>query len=163
MRCGKSYSTNSTRSPKVYQSGFPVFILLIGLPEERDSLVALEPSLSRIFRIVEIGKLANKEVELFLSDAFEKVGKTVEHEAMELMVQYSSGLHIFMHEIGDATYWRDVDGVIDIQDAYSGIIAAAIIINKKYSDPGVSKMIRSRDYATLVRKLGEIPINQKER
>ncbi len=144
-----------------YQSGFPVFIMPIGLPEERDSLVALEPSLSRIFRIVEIGKLANEEVELFLSNAFQKVGMTVEPGAMDLMVQYSRGLPIFMHEIGDATYWRDKDGVIDTQDAHGGIMAASIIIGKKFNYPGVTKMIRGRDYASLVRKLGTIPVYEK--
>lgn len=145
-----------------YQTSFPVFIMLIGLPEERESLVALEPSLSRIFRIVEIEKLANEEVAFFLSDAFEKVGMTIEPAAMELMVRYSNGLPIFMHEIGDATYWRDEDGVIDSQDAYRGIITAAIIIGKKYNYPGVREMIASRDYASLVRRLGEIPIYGKD-
>ncbi len=141
-----------------YQGFFPVLIMPIGLPEERDSLSALEPSLSRVFRIVEVGKLSNDEVAVFLADAFEKSGVSVEPEAMKLMVQYSNGFPMFMHEIGDAIYLCDEDGVIDRHDAYRGIMSAATIIGNKYNDPGASQKVRRRDYESLVKQLGQIPI-----
>jgi hypothetical protein len=137
---------------------FPVLIMLIGLPEKRDSLSKLQPSLMRIFRVVQIEKLSAEEVEDFLSKAFENVEIEVKSAAMELMVRFSSGLPLLMHEIGDATFWGDTDGVIDTEDALEGILTAAEKVGKKYLDPKVYRAIRSEPYRSILRKLGEIPI-----
>jgi len=140
---------------------FPVFIMLTGLPEKRDILSIRQPSLMRIFRVVDIEKLSDEEVEGFLSTAFEKVGTKVEPEAMELMVRFSSGLPLLMHEIGDATFWADDDTVIDKDDAFAGISNAAEAVGKKYLDPKVYRGIRSERYMSILRKLGETgPISQ---
>jgi hypothetical protein len=76
---------------------------------------------------------------------------------MEHMVQFSSGLPILMHEIGDAIFWIDTDGVIDERDALPGIIEAAERIGKKYLDPKVYNALRSKRYRAILRKLGEPP------
>lgn len=73
------------------------------------------------------------------------------------MVQYSSGLPILMHEIGDAIFWRNTGGKIDEDDAILGIIEAAERIGKKYLDPKVYNALRSKSYRTILRKLGELP------
>ncbi|MFQ6072556.1 MAG: AAA family ATPase [Methanosarcinales archaeon] len=139
---------------------FPVFIMLIGLPEKRDILSNLQPSLMRIFRVVGIEKLSDKEVENFLSMAFEKADMEVESDAMELMVRFSSGLPLLMHEIGDATFWTDADGVIDKKDAVQGILTAAGKVGEKYLDPKVYRAILSPRYRSILRKLGEIRISR---
>lgn len=133
---------------------FPVFIMLIGLPEKRDKLSKLQPSLMRIFSVVEIEKLSDEEVEDFLTKAFEKADMKVESGAMELMVHYSSGLPILMHEIGDATFWIDEDGIIDKKDAIMGVLAATEKVGQKYLDPKVYRAIRSERYRSILRKLG---------
>lgn len=138
-----------------HYENFPVFIMLTGLPEKRDILSSFQPSLMRIFRVVEIEKLSNEEVESFLSTAFEKADITVEPEAMKLMVQFSSGLPLLMHEIGDATFWADQDSEIDEDDAFKGIVSAADAVGKKYLDPKVYRAIRSERYRSILRKLGE--------
>jgi len=108
-----------------HYENFPVFMMLIGLPEKRNKLFNLQPSLVRIFRrVIEIKKLTDKEVEDFLSKAFGKVNIKIEPDAMKLMVVYSSGLPILMHKIGDATFWIDTDGIIDKKDATNGILVA---------------------------------------
>lgn len=139
---------------------FPVFIMLIGLPEKRDHLSEIQPSLMRIFRVVEIEKLSNEEVGTFLSTAFTKAGLEVKAEAKELMVKYSSGLPLLMHEIGDATFWEDRDGTVDKEDAIKGILTAAEKVGQKYLDPKVYRAIRSERYRSILRKLGEIPISR---
>jgi AAA+ ATPase superfamily predicted ATPase len=139
---------------------FPVFIMLIGLPEKRDVLSNLQPSLMRIFRVIGIDKLSNKEVEGFLSKAFQQAGMKVRPEAMKAMVNYSSGLPLLMHEIGDSTFWADTDGIIDKQDAGRGIMTAAGKIGEKYLDPKVYRAIRSQRYRSILRKLGLIPISR---
>ena len=139
---------------------FPVFIMLIGLPEKRDTLSRLQPSLMRIFRVVEIEKLSDKEVKDFLSIAFEKVGIKVEPDAMELMVRFSSGLPLLMHEIGDATFWIDTDGVINEKDAIAGVLKAAENVGQKYLDPKVYRAVRSPRYRSILRKLGKRPLSR---
>lgn len=134
---------------------FPVFMMLIGLPEKRDVLSRFQPSLMRIFRVVEIGKLSNEEVKDFLSKAFKKVDIKVEPEAMKCMVHFSSGLPLLMHEIGDATFWIDTDGVISEKDAIAGVVKAAENVGQKYLDPKVYRAIRSPRYRSILRKLGK--------
>lgn len=141
---------------------FPVFIMLVGLPEQRDTLSTLQPSLMRIFRVAEIERLSNEEVRDFISQAFEKTNVKVEDEAMEYMVDYSSGLPIMMHEIGDATFRIDTDGVLDEDDAIRGILVAAEKVGQKYLTPQVYRAIRSERYKAILRKFGkrERPISR---
>ena len=137
---------------------YPVFIMLTGLPEKRDALIACQPSIARIFKIAEINKLSDDEVKTFMHMAFEKANIKVESEAMDLMVQYSSGLPILMHEIGDATFWIDSDGIIDVDDALNGVFAAAEQVGKKYLDPKVYRAVRSERYRSILRRFGELQI-----
>jgi len=134
---------------------FPVLIMLTGLPEKRDTLSTLQPSLMRIFRVVGIEKLSDEDVDGFLSQAFERANIKVEPEAMEVMVRFSSGLPLLMQEIGDAAFWEDDDNVIDEDDAVEGIFTAAEAVGKKYLDPQVYRAIRSERYRSILRKLGE--------
>lgn len=133
---------------------FPVIIMLVGLPEKRDILSNVQPSLMRIFRVVEIDRLSDGEVEEFLSEAFTKANIEVKHDAMRWMVDYSSGLPILMHEIGDATFWTDTDSVISEDDAVVGVLTAAENVGRKYLDPKVYRAIRSQRYRAILRKFG---------
>jgi len=139
---------------------FPVFTMLIGLPEKRDCLSSLQPSLMRIFRIVEIEKLSDSEVEQFISQAFTQANIKIEPVAIDLMVRYTSGLPLLMHEIGDATFWLDNDGLINNDDASHGILIAAEKVGEKYLDPKVYRAIKSTRYRSILRKLGEEPISR---
>ena len=139
---------------------FPVFIMPIGLPERRDALSSLQPSLMRVFRVVQIEKLIDDEVKSFLSKAFDKAGRKVKAKAMDLMVKYSSGLPILMHEIGDATFWGDEDGTISEEDAISGILAAAEVIGRKYLDPKLYRTVRSERYRSILRKFADLPVSR---
>ena len=128
-----------------------------GLPEKRDALAALQPSLMRVFRVVEIERLSDEEVRDFFARAFEEVGRQVEPEALSLLVQYSSGLPIIMQEIGDATYWVDEDQVVDRTDASLGLIKAAGNVGNKYLDPKVYRAVRSQRYRSIIRKIARDP------
>jgi hypothetical protein len=136
---------------------FPICIMLIGLPEFRDNLSKNQPSLMRVFRVVEIEKLQDQEVRDFFERAFKKVNIQVEEQAMKIMVKYSSGLPTIMHEIGDAIFWVDTDGIVKGDDVAKGVIIAAGNIGKKYLDPLVYRAIRSEKYRSILRKLGESP------
>jgi len=133
----------------------PVLLTLVSVPGGRDKLTDIQPSLMRIFRVLSIDKLSDDEVREFFFKAFGEVGTEVDDEAMKLMVKYSSGLPILMHEIGDAAFYIDEDSNIDLRDAQRGIIDAAERIGVKYLDPKVYRAIRSERYKSILRKLGE--------
>ncbi len=138
-----------------HQLDFPVFMMLIGLPEIRDMLSVHQPSLSRIFRVIEIEKLDNNEVLEFFKKAFNSVEIKVEKEALQIMVRFSNGLPILLHEIGDAVFWNVTDDIVTEKIAVQGVLEAADRIGKKYLDPKVYRAIRSERYRSILRKIGE--------
>jgi hypothetical protein len=139
----------------VSASQFPVFFLLIGLPEKRNQLFAQQPSLMRIFQILEIERLSDEEIRNFFIQAFGDANMTVENKALEMMVEFSSGLPVLMHEIGDAVFWADSDGNIDQKDVAEGIAEAANRIGRKYLDPTFFNAVRSPRYKAIIRTIGK--------
>ncbi len=133
---------------------YPVLIMLSGIPERRDQLARHEPSLLRIFRLIELDRLTDGEVSDFLGRAFGQVSIPVLQDAMDVMVHYSSGLPVMMQEIGDATFWLDSDGEISELDARSGVIESAFRVGRKYLEPSVFRTLRSPRYHAIVEKLG---------
>ena len=132
---------------------YPALIMICGVPERRFQLVAHQPSIARIFRVLELERLSDEEVEDFFIRAFESVDVSVEDDAMQLMVEYSSGLPIMMQEIGDATYWINASESVDWNSAASGIGLAAINVGHKYLHPSVYNDLRSQRYQTIIRKI----------
>ena len=62
-----------------------------------------------------------------------------------------------MHEIGDAVYWADTDGVVNTDDAAAGILEAAEEVGRKYLDPTVYRSIRSPRYRAILDKIADRP------
>jgi len=149
----------------------PVLFILCGLPERRDSLARLQPSLMRIFHPVEVERLSDEEIEQFLSRAFSNAGMQVLGQVdtessglapSEIMSYYCSGLPSLMHEVGDAVYWTDSDGVVDAKDAFAGVKRAAEEVGRKYLDPIVYRAIRSPRYRAILAKIAK-PFNEEFR
>ncbi len=133
----------------------PLFLLLVGLPERRRSLVALQPSLARVFDLVEIQPWPDSETRDFFVSAFSKVRVAVDPDALDVLVRYAGGLPVLAHEIGDAVYKTDQDERVDLQDAWDGIFAAADVVGRKHLEPGVLQAIRSERYLAILRKIGD--------
>ena len=138
----------------VHFERFPVFMVLVGLPERWDQLSSLQPSLMRVFRMVRVERLNDDEVKEFFVRAFESVQVRVKQEGLDQLIHYSSGYPILMQEIGDAVYAVDEDGVVDGRDALKGILLAASRIGYRYLEPRVYNTIRSPRYRSILRKLG---------
>jgi len=144
---------------------FPVLFVLCGLPERRDGLARLQPSLMRIFHPIEVGRLQDEEIEYFMSQAFDSAGVRVLDQCslecnglapLETMAFCCSGLPTLMHEIGDAVYWTDNDGIIDGSDAMQGIRKAAEEVGRKYLDPMFYRAIRSPRYRAILDKVAQL-------
>lgn len=131
----------------------PLCLTLVGLDERRHGLVKLQPSLARVFDLVEIKAWSASETERFFRTAFEKVGVSVTKSALSLLAGFTGGLPVLAHEIGDATFAVDKDDCIDDNDALLGIGIAADVVGRKHLEPQVFRAIRSQRYRAILRKL----------
>ncbi|MCX7643259.1 MAG: hypothetical protein N2116_05590, partial [Armatimonadetes bacterium] len=134
-------------------------IILVGLEEVRTTLIRNNESLARVLLPVEIPLWSEDECAEFFLKAFARVNNQVNGDALETMVQFSGGHPALAHEIGDAVFRIDSDGIIDRRDAYEGISQAAEIVGRKYLEPQVYQAIRSPRYQKILRVLASDPSN----
>lgn len=147
------------------QVKFPFLLMLVGIEERMADMQKNQPSLPRIFDVVELTPMSAAESRGFFTKSFSSVGISVDAKAMEAMVKFSSDLPVLLHEIGDAVFWYNKDDIIDEDDAFAGIIGAADSIGKKYLEHQVYEQIRSGIYQAILRKISSnmlIPIKRKE-
>jgi len=133
----------------------PLLLLLVGLPERRSDLIKHQPSVARIFDVVDLPLMNQTESEEFFSNMFDKCGVSVADRAMSVMVKLSGGFPMLLHEVGDAVFWQDVDGHISEGDAKKGIMEAARIVGNKYMEPKISRALRSETYASILWRIGK--------
>ena len=133
----------------------PLLLLMVGLPERRHTLVGLQPSLARVFDLIEIQPWPDAETRDFFHDTFAKERVSVDPDAMGVLVRYAGGLPVLAHEIGDAVYKRDRDQRIDEDDAWDGMFTAADIVGRKHLEPGVFQAVRSKRYRSILRKIAD--------
>ncbi|MBI3951047.1 MAG: ATP-binding protein [Acidobacteria bacterium] len=139
------------------QKPLPLYLLLVGLEERRQSLIELQPSLARIFDLVEIRAWSEEETRTFYQNAFPRIGMKVEEPALDLLTRFAGGLPVLAHEIGDAAFNLDTDGRIDEVDAANAVVVAADIVGRKHLEPQVFNAIRSPRYRSILRKLAKGP------
>lgn len=139
----------------MYPNDFPVFMMLVGLPEKRKALFNHNLSFMRIFHVALVEKLENNFVRQFFTNAFNSVDIKVDDEAMPILVRYSSGMPTMMHEIGDAVFWSvRFKSRVTKEDALNGVLQAGNEIGRKYLEPKISR-IHSDKYRNILKKLGE--------
>lgn len=135
----------------------PVCLLLVGIEERRQALIELQPSLARVFELVEIRAWSPEETRTFYENAFSRVGIEMGGQALSVLVRFAGGLPVLAHEIGDAVFKEDEDGRINDEDALSGAMMAAEIVGRKHLEPQVFQAIRSARYRAILRKLAAQP------
>jgi hypothetical protein len=137
----------------------PILLILVGLPERRDELIKHQPSIARIFNVVDLPPMSNSESEDFFMNMFNVQNVTVNSEALSLMVGRFGGFPMLMHEVGDAVFWQDSDGQIDLSDARQGITEAARNVGRKYIGAQVSNVLRNKTYSSILLRMGKkLPI-----
>lgn len=137
----------------------PILLILVGLPERRQDLVKHQPSVARIFDIIDLPIMRQNESEEFFVNMFDKVKVKIVNEALSLMVQLSGGYPMLMHEVGDAVFWQDSDNHIDTIDARKGITEAARNVGRKFIGTQVSNVLRNRTYSSILMRMGKkLPI-----
>lgn len=141
----------------------PLLLILIGIPERREDMIKHQPSVSRIFNIIDLSPMNEDESKEFFIDTFGKKNINIKKDSLSFMIQLSGGYPMLMHEVGDAVFWVDNDNEIDEKDANEGIIYAAGNIGKKYLQSQVYQALKSRNYLSILRKLGKEPLDKNIR
>jgi len=136
----------------------PLLLILIGTQERQEDLIKYQPSVARIFDIIDLSTMNKEESKEFFITAFKKQNIGVNNDALDLMTTFSGGFPMLMHEVGNAVYWEDTDSKIDKLDAIDGIGTAAESVGRKYLDPQVYSALRSKTYRSILRKIGSLPL-----
>src|SRR3989338_395556 len=139
----------------VSKTPLPLLLMLCGVEERRKQMIDNHQPIERIFDVVEINPMNEKEMAEFFTTSFNSVNMTVSEEAMVFLRRYSAGFPKLMHIVGDNILWLNNDSLVDKDDAIAGIVAAAEEIGKKFVDQQVYNALRSSDYRSILTKLAK--------
>lgn len=132
----------------------PVSFTLVSYQDKFEKLCDQNLSFGRIFNLIEIDHLDDEDIEEFYLDTFNAFNIHFEDdECLNEMVYYSWGMPLIMQQIGDAVFWNSLDGMINSDNAYSGIINAAVELGNKQIRNKLNK-IKSTHYIAILYKLG---------
>ncbi|MDP8242981.1 MAG: ATP-binding protein [Candidatus Hinthialibacter antarcticus] len=139
----------------IKQKPFPVTLVLVGLAERRNQLIYTQPSLDRVFDLIDILPFEEAKSNDFFLNAFNTVNVKIKDDALKVLWQYSQGYPVFMHEIGDAVFKHDNDGVISSEDVYLGSVDATQVIGKKYIESNVLSAVHSPKYKSILKRFSK--------
>ncbi len=145
------------------QKHVPLCILVVGLEERCQELVARQPSLARVFELTDITPWSDEEVIEFYRRSFEAGNAEIADDDLALLVRYTGGMPVLAHEIGEAV-WRSAQSPkIDQGAITAGIVSAAEVIGRKLLEPQVFSAIRSERYRSILRKMADEPQTRRFR
>ena len=131
----------------------PLCILVVGLEERRQELIEGQPSLARVFELIDISPWSDDETSEFYQNAFQSMNAKIGEPELSRLVQFTGGLPVLAHEIGDAV-WRTAQSLeINAREISQGIFIAAEIIGRKLLEPQIFRAIRSERYRSILRKM----------
>lgn len=132
-------------------------LLLVGAEERRRRLIREQPSLARVFDLIELAPWSPAETQEFFRKSFAAGNAQVEDRSLKPLVDFSGGLPALAHEIGDAV-WRSAAGpTITARELSRGIALAADAVGSKLVEPRVFRTIRSDRYRSVLRKITAEP------
>ena len=138
------------------EEGIPLCIIIVGLEERRLELITNQESLARVFELIDIAPWSTEETIEFYNESFKKGGVEIQKDATKMMADYTGGLPVIAHEIGDAV-WRTAQGQeITWENVANGLWLAAEIIGRKFLEPQIFNVIRSERYQTILEKMPDI-------
>ena len=138
--------TVSTKEPPL-----PLFLMLVGHEDRRRELIQGHESLARVFDVVDIRPWSDEEVAKFYQKAFGSIDMVIDDVALDIMVQYTGGLPVIAHEIGDAVFQlTEANGKVTSRLATHAVMRAAHIVGLKHLEPKVFEAIQSKRYRSIL-------------
>ena len=127
--------------------------LVVGLEERRQELIRNQPSLARVFDLVDIAPWSDDEVAQFYRRSFAQENAMLPAGGLEYLVRNTGGLPVLAHEIGDAVWHAARTPTIAHDEIVEGVYQAAEIIGRKLLEPQVFRAIQSDRYRSILRKM----------
>ncbi|MXW12170.1 MAG: ATP-binding protein [Synechococcus sp. SB0662_bin_45] len=128
-------------------------VLIVGLEERRQALIQHQESLARVFSMLNMEAWSRDETREFYTKTFASAGARISTKDLESLVEYTGGLPVFAHELGDSA-WRMAKTLeIDKNAVIGGIVDATEIIGRKLLDQQVFDAIRSEKYRSILKKM----------
>lgn len=141
----------------VSRQSMSLCIIIVGLEERRQQLLDLQPSLARIFDLVEIKPWSDDETMEFFKKSYTSVSAEIEEDGLMEMVSFTEGFPVLAHEIGDAV-WRQASSLkISRGEVRRGIMVAAEIVGRKSLQPHVFQELHSPRYRSILLKIAQPP------
>ena len=108
------------------EGGMPFLLILNILPENWEVMINNQESLARDCIPINLKQFDKSTVSNFYSESFRKAKLEVHENALYTLSLCSSGLPMFMQEIGDATFWiaKNYEEEVDKEIAIEGIFKA---------------------------------------
>ncbi|MCC7389191.1 MAG: AAA family ATPase [Phycisphaerales bacterium] len=138
----------------------PLHLVLVSLPERRQQLVDHNPSLNRVFSIVEVQPLSDEDTRQYLLGALRSVDVQVDEEALRLILRFSGGYPAILQEIGDAAFERTEGDRVGVVEAAEGVVDAAQAIGRKYIKPEVLDAIQSSKYRSILGRVASLTVGE---
>ena len=133
----------------------PLCLLFVGLEERRQELVANQPSLARVFELVDLAPWSQEEALEFYRRAFESAGAHVPATQLGRLTAFAGGLPVLAHEIGDAVWRASPNADIHEGSVTRGIMSAADTVGTKLVEPQIASAMRSGRYRSILRTIAE--------
>lgn len=133
-------------------------VLVVGLEEKRQELVSKQPSLARVFELIDIAPWSDDEAMTFFRNSFDSVNAKIAATEVRQLAQFTGGVPILAHEIGDAV-WRTARGLqINSKEVREGISTAVELIGWKLAQPQVFRTaINERNRLIFPKNVGCAP------
>ncbi len=131
----------------------PFLLLLCGTEDRRLEMIANHQPIDRIFDLVPVEQMEEKDIRLFYKQAFHSVGVEIKSGSLKMLCEYSDGHPKAMQVLGDNCFWINKDEQISFDDCVRGIVQSAKDIGQKFIDNQVLATIESKDYKSILSKL----------
>ena len=143
----------------IHRTPTKVALLLVGLEETRRSLISLQPSLARVFDVIDIRLWTQEESEEFFSTYFTRANGSVDPDALRFMATMTGGLPVVAHEIGDAVYPVDIQisGGLPKLRRWACILPPAWSVTNTLQ-PQIVESLQSEQYREILRILPTDPL-----
>ena len=128
-------------------------ILIVGLEERRQELIRNQPSLARVFDLVDIAPWSDDEVAQFYQRSFAQENAVLPASGLAYLVRNTGGLPVLAHEIGDAVWHAARTPTITSNELVEGVVRAAEIIGRKLLEPQIFRAIQSDRYRSILRRM----------
>lgn len=133
----------------------PLCLLFVGIEEQRQELGKNNPSVLRIFDLINIKPWSNEETSDFYKKAFGSRKIELKNSDLDLLARFTGGLPFFAHVIGDAVWHIASSLNISENEIVDGILLAANVIGQRWIEPQIFSALRSEQYRSILRKIAD--------